>query len=247
MEKKVEPVLMPTSEIGKRNERSLRAAPQLQAVDARHQSSLKRAFTLIELIVVLAIVALITSLALPNFTAYYDAERLRSFSRRVIACVNYAHQYAVSRRCTTAVSLDEDGRVVQVLVPKEYALSNDAEFDGGDVQSESVSKVTIGTNTYELPTELEMLLSDRQVEFSPDEFVPAKEKRFGFVRIPEGVDVVISDTEGNSKLNYILFRHDGTATGARITLRGWRGFQIVIAVDPISSKVSVEWQEASRR
>lgn len=243
----MELVLTPTSETGKRNKRSLKAAVQLQAMAARHPSPLKRAFTLIELIVVLAIIALITSLALPNFTAYYDAERLRSFSRRVIACINYAHQYAVSRRCITALSLDERDRVVQVLVPREYALSDDAEFDSGNVQSESASKVTIGTNTYELPSELAMLLSDRQVEFSPDGFVPAREKRFGSVKIPEGIEVAILDAEGSSKLNYILFRHDGTATGAKVNVRGWRGFQIAIVIDAVSSKVSVEWQEESKR
>ncbi|MCS7253902.1 MAG: prepilin-type N-terminal cleavage/methylation domain-containing protein [Armatimonadota bacterium] len=225
---------------GRSNENQLKAAPLSRMAIWSRKNAFRGAFTLIEIVVVMAIIALVISLALPNFAAYYEAERMRSLSRRIIACMKYAHQYAVSRRCIAVVSLDENERVIQVLVPKEHVSVDAIQSGEIDIQSESVSELIVGTNRYQLPSELVMLLNDRWVEFSPERFVPAKERQFGVVKIPDGVEVEIVDTESGSKLDSIMFRQDGTATGAMVNMKGWRGFQITIQVDPVTARVSAE-------
>lgn len=208
---------------------------------------LKEAFTLIELMVVLSIIALLASLAFPNFAAYYEAEKVRSVSRRMIACFNYARQYAICRRCVTVVRFDEAERMMQLLMPKEHAAADAVQSGELDAAKEAVSEVVVGANKHELPSELVLLLNDRLVEFSPDRFVPLRDSRLSSVKIPEGIDVEMVNTDTGSQIDSIVFRQDGTATGAAVTVKGWRGFQVMIFVDAITAKVSVGGSGPSKR
>jgi prepilin-type N-terminal cleavage/methylation domain-containing protein len=211
----------------------------------------KDAFTLVELMVVLAIVAIAVSVAMPNFAAYYDAEKVRSVSRRLISCINYARLYAVNRRCTTIVTFDLDDREVKVLIPKELAETDEEQAEGGLMASESMVDLTVGTTKYKLPKELLMLLNDTPSGMSPDasleDFVPAGDERFGAFKIPEGVDVTISEFETGSKVDRLIFHPDGTSTSCAVTVKNWRGFQITLFVDGVTMEVSTANDEGKRK
>ncbi|MFA4015275.1 MAG: hypothetical protein RUDDFDWM_000355 [Candidatus Fervidibacterota bacterium] len=211
----------------------------------------KRAFTLVELMVVLAIMALVVSVAMPNFAVYYDAEKVRSVSRRLISCINYARQYAVNRRCITIVTFDWDDKEVQVLVPKELTATDKEQLSEGLIVPESMADLTVGATRHRLPKELLMLLSDMPSGMSPDasleDFVPATDERFGAFKIPEGVEVTISEVETGSKIGRLIFYPDGTSTSGTVAIKNWRGFQITLFIDGVTMEVSTANDEGKRK
>ena len=82
-----------------------------------------RGVTLLELLVVLAIMALIAALVLPTFGAGVSSSELRSSARQLAAGLRAARSEAVSQRRETFLVLDLEGRRFKVdRDPREHAL-----------------------------------------------------------------------------------------------------------------------------
>jgi type II secretion system protein H len=67
-------------------------------------------FTLIELTVVLAVVGLLTALALPRLPLFDDSGRLRSAARKLTAAARMARSEAVTRVGPVEMKMDSEGR-----------------------------------------------------------------------------------------------------------------------------------------
>ena len=74
----------------------------------------KRAFTTIELIVVLAIMVVMSTLVAISMGPALGEARLRSGCRMIVSALKYARGYAVTRQTYTRVVLDEAGGGVSV-------------------------------------------------------------------------------------------------------------------------------------
>jgi prepilin-type N-terminal cleavage/methylation domain-containing protein len=97
-----------------------------------------RAFTLIELILVIAIISVVTAITLPNLVSSMRGNRLRAASRAVVMAGRYARSMAVLKQEEMAVVFDIDGRKITVASggsPRPATMGSD---DGmGDNQAQT--------------------------------------------------------------------------------------------------------------
>lgn len=91
-------------------------------------------FTLLELLVTLAIVAIIASLAAPAFQNMIATQRVRSAANDLVVTLNFARSEAVKRRATVLVT----------PAGATYAKGWDVELAGADIRKhEAVPSLTI--------------------------------------------------------------------------------------------------------
>jgi prepilin-type N-terminal cleavage/methylation domain-containing protein len=82
----------------------------------RHRS---RAFTLVELLLVLAIIGIVTAITVPNFVRSLKGNRLRTAARTVVSMGRYARSMAVMRQNDMALTFDlESSRVSVREIPR---------------------------------------------------------------------------------------------------------------------------------
>ena len=74
-----------------------------------------KGITLVELLVVLAIIGLILGISVPGLTRYAGQLRLKSTTRQMVGLVSLARSLAISSRQNHAVVVDLDQREVAVL------------------------------------------------------------------------------------------------------------------------------------
>lgn len=82
------------------------------------------AFTLIELLLVLAIIGIVTAIVVPSFVTSLRGSRLRAGVRTVVKVGRYARSMAVLRQCTVKVKYDLAAGVISV----------------GDIGSDNISR-----------------------------------------------------------------------------------------------------------
>lgn len=75
---------------------------------------MRRGFTLPELLVVIAIIGILTTFAMPRFTAMIDAIEVRGATSDIAAACALARQLAISHGAITAVDFDTAGATITV-------------------------------------------------------------------------------------------------------------------------------------
>ncbi|HEY4131242.1 MAG TPA: GspH/FimT family pseudopilin [Gemmatimonadaceae bacterium] len=85
----------------------------------------RRAFTMLELIVVLTVIGVILTFAAPQFARSRDGASVRSASADLAGAFSLARQTAVNRRELTAIVLDTAHGRVLVRAGGEVVLSHD--------------------------------------------------------------------------------------------------------------------------
>jgi type II secretion system protein H len=91
----------------------------------------RRAFTLIELILVLALLVIITSIAVPAMSKFIRGRALGSEARRLMALMHAAQSRAVSEGAPMMLWIDEKGDA--------YGLSAETSGRNGDAKAEDLS------------------------------------------------------------------------------------------------------------
>jgi prepilin-type N-terminal cleavage/methylation domain-containing protein len=99
----------------------------------------KRAFTLIELIIVLGLLGTIAGIVIPRFSSFLKGQDLGQEGRRFVALTQYAQSQAISSGLAQTVWVDESEKTYgireayayseQTNSGKVYSLGNQLEFD----------------------------------------------------------------------------------------------------------------------
>ena len=168
----------------------------------------RRAFTLMEMVVVIVIIGIMTAMILPEMKGTFEDALLRSTGRELVNAFGLASSRAVSLNQSCRVELDpQTGRY---LVERRVR-------DG--VREDFVPLKGVPGAEGELDTRI--AIEVRQ----PDEI--SSEGNSGTLAAePSSPDA-------------ISFYSDGTADPVEIRLRDRAGFQIILQVDPITSRVQI--------
>jgi type II secretion system protein H len=193
--------------------------PALSSGDERSKVCLRgvkspnaRAFTLIELMIVIVLIGILSALIIPELKGGYQDALLRSTSRNLVNVFSIASSRAVSLNQLHRVRLDaKTGRYViekrtrETVQGDEFApLKDVAEAEGA------------------LDTRISILLRKPE-EIRAD--------------APEGASNVVA--ENGPALDTISFYSDGTADSAEVLLRDRQGFRLALRINPITSRVKL--------
>lgn len=74
----------------------------------------QRGFSLIELVIVLALVGLSISLVTPSFSRFYDAVEIKAAAKKIAGVLRYTRAEAVQKGVVYQVLLDTEGRELRV-------------------------------------------------------------------------------------------------------------------------------------
>ena len=96
----------------------------------KHRSSSEKGFTLIELMVVIAIAGILVSMAAPSFTAMTKNSRMRSEANALIGAFAYARTEAVRRGNQVHIGAQGGGGGVVVWVDQTGGTANS--WDAGE-------------------------------------------------------------------------------------------------------------------
>ena len=107
-------------------------------------------FTLIEVMLVIAVVGILAMVTVPKYQALIDQVHLDSSTQSLVDSLNYAKQLAIDQRKTIYVAFN--GNVIQVLDSTYQPIGAPQSFDNGvsfnQLQSLGLSPLSDGTTSY---------------------------------------------------------------------------------------------------
>ncbi|MCL4514440.1 MAG: prepilin-type N-terminal cleavage/methylation domain-containing protein [Firmicutes bacterium] len=172
-------------------------------------------FTLLEMMVVLAIAGLLFGLALPEFAAATERMRLYAGVRQVVALLNYARETAIASDSTHTVTIDfERGNLELAAASAEQAAgagedsAGTGKAPGGAEGAQPELGTAAGGKVMVLPEGLRLSLAGNGQ--NPDS-------------TPAGGD--------------LKFFSDGTSNGIQLVLADRRGHRFLIEVSAVSGRI----------
>ena len=108
----------------------------------------RRGMTYIELLGVIAVTALLASLALPNYTAFHRGQVERDFRARLQAIAVEGRSHAIETGLTTGLRYDRDSNSFRLL--EEESDGAESELNRVDVPDEAVV-TQFAADRYESP------------------------------------------------------------------------------------------------
>ncbi|OLN32237.1 pilus assembly FimT family protein [Desulfosporosinus metallidurans] len=107
-------------------------------------------FTLIEVMLVLAVISILALVTVPKYQALIEQIHLDSSAQSVVGRLNYAKQLAMDQRKTIYVAFN--GNAIQILDSTYQSIGDSQSFESGvsfnQLQSLGLNPLTDGTNSY---------------------------------------------------------------------------------------------------
>jgi len=133
--------------------------------EGRHPRWQEAGVTLLELVIVLAILSLAASLVAPRFGNWSDEWTLRSAAERVAQTVRYARTRALFEHSYYVVEIEPETRLVRVFNPtsgflRGFALPRGVKVDDGEDPSPAVVRLLLPPSG--VVEERNLWLSDRR-------------------------------------------------------------------------------------
>lgn len=191
------------------------------------------AFTLLEILSVVAIFALIAGLALPNFSGLH-ARNMKHRARRIVAQIELARQRAIVTGIPHRLFIDIEGAAYRI----EWLVTGSA-ADGDEAAAEAEDSA-------------DALGADGQ--FSIDLTAPRAEERSyhplpgtlgRFIPLEESIEFAGVETTGgwvDGGETFIRFERDGSADATTIVIEHESGMSVILEVLPLADTVRVRYE-----
>ena len=173
-----------------------------------------RAFTLVELMVVLVLIGILTAMIIPEMKGTLEDELLRSSSRQLIDVFNIAYSRAVSLNQLHQVRFD--------LGTGRYQVERRVRHQGED---ESVPLRDVPGCEGQIDSRI--TIDVRQAAM------------VGESQTPESTSEAKPQTEPGSPTETLAFFPDGTADAGEIVLQDRSGVRLGLRLNPITARVQV--------
>ena len=187
-----------------------------------------RAFTLIELMVVLVLIGIMTAVLLPEMRGSYEDAVLRSTSRDLINVCHLAYSRAVSLNQVHRVQLDE--RTGKYFVEKRVRETD----QGGNFVPLQDVPGSEGTLDKRIAIQI------REAAEEPAPGAPAAPTDQSETTrapqsspLPAASGTLVDTTQG------IVFNPDGTADAREIRLRDRDGFRLGLRINPVTARIHI--------
>lgn len=194
-------------------------------------SSVRRGFTLIEILIVVVIAGMMAAIAMPGFARAMKGAQLRSAARTLSMAHKFARNTAVLRQTPMALLLDSRARVIEVL---SLSSRNSRLKQGGFLDDRAERSATP---------------SDEEGQPAP--VTPAKKPQIEseFQRT-YGAEVALDsfETADGRKADelkgvyWVNYQPNGMCDGFRIRLVDANGQRITITAEGISGAAEVMWE-----
>jgi len=175
----------------------------------------RRAFTLVEMLLVLAIIGIITAITIPRLGGVIKGSRLKSASRTVIRLGRYARSMAVLHQRPAVIVFDIDGGEIAVNIDNSR-MSHQQQSSGNDQQPSEDEE-----------SETEKEATDKEREWG-------MKVKLDKVRI---ASVIYGDNGKNFETGKcsIVYETNGRCTPYSVKLQGDDGRCVVVDFDFIST------------
>jgi prepilin-type N-terminal cleavage/methylation domain-containing protein len=189
---------------------------------------LTRAFTLIELMVVLVLIGILTAVMIPEMRGSYEDALLRSSSRELINVCHLAYSQAVSLNQVHRLKLDE--RTGKYFLEKRI---RETEL-GGDFEQLKDVPGSEGTLDTRIKIQVRTVSEEPTIAPTADESATATEPP------PASEPAPVEVNSPSPELNEgIAFYPDGSADGREIVLRDREGFHVGLRISPVTARIQI--------
>ena len=165
----------------------------------------RRGFTLIELILVMAMLAVVLSMASPSLARFFRGRGLDSEARRFLALTRYGQSRAVSEGVPMLLWVDEEQRAYGLEAESSY-LEEDSRAVTHGLGSNIVFEIEVPvvrglTSPWKGTGQISARC--RTIRFTPDGFIGAESPEYIVLRqIRDGEDEAILIGQSRNRLNY---------------------------------------------
>lgn len=189
------------------------------------QATIKAAFTLLELMLVLAIMAMVTGLAVPLFSKSFTDMRIKSSVRTIARMGKYARTMAILRQETMMVAINTATREVYLGAKPENTSTNATD---GQIDQDVLKRLGYVEGEKDDPTASK--IDKEQHRFLPEQITI--------------VDVEMDDAieQEHDDLYIINYYANGQSDWFKIEIEDASGIKALVESDPISGKITTEYE-----
>ncbi|MCX7007772.1 MAG: GspH/FimT family pseudopilin [Kiritimatiellaeota bacterium] len=200
----------------------------------------QRGFTLIEILMVVAIFVLIAGIAAPMFVGSYAGAKLRTSARAVIMTSRYARNMAVMRQRPVAMIVDQQRNTFEVVL-----------LTGRE--SETLTELTVRSDDENTPTfaAAQAAVAATNVDVAATNADAAAEDKATsdmLKGLPDGISIDSFEcqrpgSDDSAAPRVIVYYPSGLSDGFTIRLADERGRSVEINADPLTGEVTTEFSE----